>query len=158
MGQQDYARNADDPLEVRLTVKAGVALVGAAFVKEPKVDEGIYQPRAPLASFEYAGKADTEAGIDSIQISGPYNGKRPTNSPSRRKIFTCYPATPSDEPACAEKIIATLARRAYRRPVSNKDVQALRRFYQEGRRQGRFDDGIEWVLERVLVAPDFLFR
>jgi cytochrome c5 len=149
---------ADDALEIRVPVKAGVMLVGAAFVKEPKVDEGIYQPRAPLASFEYAGKADTQAGIDAILISGPYNGTTPADSPSRRKIFVCAPASQADESACATKIISALARRAYRRPVTNNDVRALQRVYEEGRRLGSFDNGIEWVVERVLVAPDFLFR
>jgi hypothetical protein len=111
-----------------------------------------------LASFEYAGKADAEAAIDAIEISGPYEGTRPADSPSRRKIFVCRPASPADEVSCAEKIVVALARRAYRRPVSTSDVQALLRVYQEGRRHGGFDDAIEWVLERVLVSPDFLFR
>jgi cytochrome c5 len=156
--QLNYIRNADDGLEVRFAAKAGSALVAADFVKEPKLAEGIYVPAPPLASFEFSGKADSEAAIDSIQITGPYNGTRPDVSPSRRKIFVCQPATRAEEPACGRRIVTTLARRAYRRPVKPEEVDALLRLYEQGRADGGFDNGIEWVIERVLVAPDFLFR
>ncbi len=156
--QQDYFRNADQGLEVRFAANAGIVLVGAAFVKEAKVAEGVFLQRPPLASFEYSGKADTEPAVDSIEILGPYNGKTPTDSPSRRKVFVCYPTLPRDEEPCARKVIGTLARRAYRRPVTPADIQTLLRFYEKGRSQAGFDAGIEWAIERVLVAPDFLFR
>src|SRR5262249_27260171 len=81
--QLNYLRNADEGLEVRFAAKAGGALVAADFVKESKLAEGIYVPAPPLASFEFSGKADSEAAIDSIQITGPYNGTRPDASPSR---------------------------------------------------------------------------
>src|SRR5262249_26303453 len=91
-------------------------------------------------------------------ITGPYNGTRPDVSPSRRKIFVCQPATRVEEAACARRIVSTLARRAYRRPGKPEEVDALLRLYEQGRADGGFDNGIEWVIERVLVAPDFLFR
>jgi len=176
-----YLQRADEGLEVRFAAKAGGALVAADFVKEPKLAEGIYVPSPPLASFEFSGKTDSEAAIDSIQITGPYNGARPDASPSRRNIFVCQPETPASEdgPAsakaaarprrsspetqasedgCARRIVSTLARRAYRRPVRPEEVDALLRLYEQGRAEGGFDNGIEWVIERVLVAPDFLFR
>src|SRR5262249_9790121 len=90
---------------------------------------------------------------------------RPEQSETRRRIFVCTPserrgkeASPMDERSCAQRIIASLARRAYRRPVTTGDVQALLSIYEKGRQQGGFETGIEWALERVLVAPDFLFR
>jgi mono/diheme cytochrome c family protein len=153
-----YLQSADEDLEVRFAAKAGSALVAADFVKEPKLAEGIYVPPPPLASFEFSGKTDSEAAIDSIQITGPYNGTRPEASPSRQKIFVCQPAAQADEPSCARRIVSTLARRAYRRPVKPEEVDALLRLYEQGRAGGGFDNGIEWVIERVLVAPDFLFR
>jgi cytochrome c5 len=156
--QQQILRNADDGLEVRFAAKAGTALVATDFVKEAKVAEGIYVPPPPLASFEFSGKADAEAAIDAIQITGPYHGTRPATSPSRQRIFVCQPATRDDERACARKIVSTLARRAYRRPVAPSEVDALLRLYEQGRTERGFDDGVEWVIERILVSPDFLFR
>ncbi len=156
--RQEYARMADEALQVRFAAKAGTALVGAAFVKQAEVPEGISLPEPPLASFEYASKADTHAGVDAIEVIGPYNGARPADSATRRKIFVCDPISASDEPACARRILASLARRAYRRPVSSGEVQDLISFFEQGRRQGGFDAGIEWAIERILVAPDFLFR
>ncbi|MGE3511547.1 MAG: DUF1592 domain-containing protein [Vicinamibacterales bacterium] len=157
---QQAMRSGDEGLEVRVTARAGSAAVGAAFVKEAKVAEGVYQPRAPLASFEHSGKVDTEAAVDSIQIVGPYHGVRPTESASRQRILVCTPAssTASAERTCAKNIISSLARRAYRRPVTANDVNALLAVYDQGHAQGGFEQGIEWALERVLVAPDFLFR
>jgi len=156
--QFDYMRNADEGLEIRFRSAAGIVLVGAAFLKEAKVAEGVFLPRPPVASFEHAGKSDTDPAIDSIEIRGPYNGKTPATSPSRRKIFVCEPRDSNDEASCARHIIAGLAHRAYRRPATPADIQTLFQFYEKGRDVGGFDTGIEWVVERVLVAPDFLFR
>ena len=155
---QEYLRNGDKDLELRVSVKGGPALVAAAFVKEPVLAEGVFQPRPPLASFEYAGKSDTDPAIDAIEIHGPYDAKTPETSPSRQKIFVCYPAQSSEEAACAERIAGTLARRAYRRPVSAGEIKTLLGLYERGRRDGGFDSGIEWMIERILVDPDFLFR
>ena len=82
---QEYLRNGDKDLELRVAVKGGPALLGAAFVKEPVLAEGLFQPRPPLASFEYAGKSDTDPAIDAIEIHGPYDAKTPETSPSRQQ-------------------------------------------------------------------------
>lgn len=157
---QEHLRNGDANLEARVTVRAGVSSIGAAFVREAKVAEGVFQPRAPLASFEHSGKADTIASVDSIQVIGPYHGVRPVESLSRKRMFVCTPTSTdaAAERACARQIIGTLARRAYRRSVGVGDVDALLSVYDKGRAQGGFEEGIEWALERVLVSPDFLFR
>jgi hypothetical protein len=155
---QEYLRNADKDLELRVAVKGGPGLVAAAFVKEPVLAEGVFQPSPPIASFEYAGKSDTDPAIDAIEIHGPYDAKTPEASPSRRKIFVCYPASQSEEAACAERIAGALARRAYRRPVSAGEIKTLVGLYERGRRDGGFDSGVEWMIERILVDPDFLFR
>jgi hypothetical protein len=93
-----------------------------------------------------------------LLIGGPYNGQVPQESLSRRRIFNCYPEQPSEETACATKILSTLAKRAYRRPVTKEDVQTLVDFYRAGRADGNFETGIRSALERLLVSPDFLFR
>ena len=96
--------------------------------------------------------------LDSVQIRGPYNAKRPSETESRRRIFVCYPATRDEEVPCAETIVDRLALRAYRRPVTEQEKEMLVGFFREGRRERDFETGIQWVLERLLVDPNFLFR
>jgi mono/diheme cytochrome c family protein len=161
---QEQSRNGDANLEVQLDVNAGVALVGVAFVKQPKVAEGVFEPNPPLASFEYSGKSDTDPAIDTIQIVGPYDGTRPRNSATRDRVFVCTPPAGESQAGaarnrdCARRILTGLARRAYRRPVSEADVRALLAVFDKGGAEGGFETGISWAIERILVAPDFLFR
>ena len=71
----------------------------------------------------------------------------------------CHPARPAQEPACARTILTTLARRAFRRPVTNADIEPLYAFYQKGRDGvGDFESGIQAAIEAMLVSPEFLFR
>ena len=94
-----------------------------------------------------------------MYIGGPYEGQAPQDSPSRRLIFACHPASPAEELPCATNILSKLARRAYRRSATPDDVETLLAFYKRARaRSGNFDQGIRAALERVLVSPDFLFR
>ncbi|MEY4965516.1 MAG: hypothetical protein RL274_1099 [Pseudomonadota bacterium] len=92
-----------------------------------------------------------------ISVAGPYDVKGPGDTPSRRKIFICRPATGAQETACANKILTALARQAYRRPVTQADVAPLMKLYNEGRKDSDFDHGVEAALEAVLVSPSFLF-
>jgi mono/diheme cytochrome c family protein len=97
--------------------------------------------------------------VGKISIDGPDNAKGAPDTETRRKIFTCRPANPSQEVACAKQIVSTLGRRAFRRPVTNQDTEMLMGFYQQGRNQGGdFDHGIEMALRRILVDPEFYFR
>ena len=90
---------------------------------------------------------------------GPYDGQAPTDTASRRAIFICYPDEDADERPCAERILASLARRAYRRPVTDADTTPLLAAFEAGRSAGdSFDDGIRWAIEALLVSPKFLFR
>ncbi len=93
-----------------------------------------------------------------VTISGPYDAKGPGDTPSRRRIFVCRPSGESDEMPCAKKILSTLQRRAYRRPVTDSDLDDLLPFYTAGRADGGFEMGIQKALERMLVSPQFLFR
>ena len=93
-----------------------------------------------------------------MTISGPFNATGGGDTPSRSRIFVCRPAGAADETPCAREIISTLARRAYRRPVTEADVDALFTFYREGRMAGGFEAGIERAVRALLVSPDFLFR
>jgi mono/diheme cytochrome c family protein len=99
--------------------------------------------------------------VGQVWIEGPYDAKGATETPSRRKIFVCRPASSSarDEEACARTIVARLAKHAFRRPATAADVNALMAFYSDGRNEGgSFDDGIEAALQRVLADPEFVYR
>src|SRR5580704_10526759 len=97
--------------------------------------------------------------VGKIRIDGPNNPKGASDTPSRRRIYTCRPTTPASETACAKQIVSTLARHAYRRPVTDQDTEVLMSFYQLGRNDGgNFDHGIEMAIRRILVDPEFYFR
>ena len=106
------------------------------------------------------GDQRTQPNVYSITITGPFDMTGPGDTPSRRRIFTCQPADSSQaaEVACADEILSTLARRAYRRPITDADLELLLGFYNEGRTTGDFAAGIEMALRRLLVSPEFLFR
>lgn len=101
---------------------------------------------------------DRMARVTSFEIRGPYNPNGLSTTPSRERIFTCHPATPADEHACATRIISTVAHRAFRRPVSEQDMAELFAFYDAGRKRGDFDEGIRSALTRILASPYFLYR
>ena len=138
----EYRLTADDVLEIQVPVEAGQRLVSVAFTDSAPSPLGL------------RGKP----GIDRLFVSGPFDGTVPDDTPSRRRIFTCRPAGGDDEEPCAREIIAGLARRAYRRPVADADVDPLLRVYREGRRARDFDFGIERALEALLSMPEFLLR
>ncbi len=96
--------------------------------------------------------------VGTVRIEGPFNAERAKDSPSRRKIFVCTPTGAADETACARKIITNLVKHAYRRPAVAGDVNVLMDFYQAGKKEGSFDDGIEMALARVLASPKFIYR
>ena len=155
-----YANHADDDFEVRVQVPAGLRTVGVAFVRNPALEEGVLQPPVDMSTFGYS--TDEEMGgnpaVGSVVIGGPFDGMTPAEVASRQRIFVCSPADGAGEEGCAKEIITTLARRAYRRPVTAADVEHLFGFFESGRRRGDFDAGVQTVLERVLVDPEFLFR
>ncbi len=141
----------DAHLEVLVPVGAGPHLVGVAFLRETWAPEQGVQPSLGSRELE-------EPGVGSMTISGPYNARGPGETPSRSKIFVCRPTSSQDEEPCARKIISTLARRAYRRPITDDEVLTLLGPYQIGRGKGGFEAGIELALQRILVSPEFLFR
>jgi hypothetical protein len=97
--------------------------------------------------------------VGQVEIEGPYNSKGAGDTAMRRKILTCKATTRVQETPCARQIVATLAKRAYRRPVTTADVNELMEFYQEGRKEdGTFDGGIEAALQRILADPEFIYR
>jgi mono/diheme cytochrome c family protein len=159
MSASAYEQTADAGLELTLDVTAGSHTIGVAFPEKRGLTEGFLLPRLSSASYEFAGDRDAPMSVDSIQISGPFDAARPEDTPSRRRIFICEPVgTPAEDDACAGEILGTLARRAFRRPVTDTDVEALLRFYRAGDATEGFDRGIQRALRALLVDPEFLFR
>ena len=162
---EDYMHSADAHLELRVPVKAGRHEVGVSFVRRFWEPEGILQP--PQTGF---GRTTNEyyhgnPAVELVFIGGPYGTPVTGDSLSRRTIFTCLPGTASSRPhdttseaRCARQILSTLATRAYRRPLTERDIQTLLGFYEEGRQAASFEAGIQRGLERILAAPSFLFR
>ena len=144
---------ADRPVAVRVRVKAGSRVVGVAFTAITSAPEGLTPAYLPVGSISFG-----QTGVRSIEIAGPYDVEGVGDSPSRRRIFICRPGGPEGERDCARQILQTLARRAWRRPVAEDDLQPLLRQYEAGRRAGDFEAGIRRALERILVDPEFLFR
>ena len=153
-----FQYDGDESLQARVPVKAGLHQVMATMLKSDNAEpEGGGPDRLSLFT-RNSDNANSPIAIAALLIGGPYNGKVPQDSPSRRLLFVCQSASAADEIPCATKILARLAQRAYRRAATDDDVQTLLGFYKRARAAGDFDQGIRAALERVLVSPDFLFR
>src|SRR5205814_695930 len=154
------ADQGDGVLEVTIPVKAGSRKVGATFLAtnfRPSLDMIKQYDRKSLENNSIP-QLQYYPAIGFFRIQGPFNAERPEDSRSMRKVFTCRAANASQEQPCAKQILTTLARRAYRRPVTAHDLEPLMNFYAEGRHAGTFDDGIELALRRLLASPQFLVR
>ena len=158
---REERNRADQNWDVRVTVTAGAHDVVATFLNQTAaLDE---TPRLPFLRPFPAGNNVPEtrlgASLRSVEISGPHGTAVTGDSASRRRIFVCQPgASEGGAVRCSNTILRTLARRAYRRPVTDADVQPLLELYREGREQGGFEVGIERALRRLLVSPEFLYR
>jgi hypothetical protein len=163
-GDGRVSRNrADADWRVRASVSAGQHVVTAAFLNRTSaLEETLRQPfERPYPSGVNIDEMRAGAYLRSVEISGPYDVAGPGKTASRKSIFICAPdesdALSSHNLDCAERILAGVARRAYRRDVSENDLKPLLTFYRHGAAHG-FDAGIQLALKSVLVAPEFLFR
>ncbi len=147
----------DRNLKIRVPVAAGPHQLGVTFVKNSS--SLIETARQPLQSrFNERRHPRITPAISQVSVTGPYAAQGADDTPSRRRIFACRPTDPSQEQACAKKILATLTRRAYRRSISEADLERPMAFYREGKSEGDFDAGIGRALSAVLINPEFLFR
>ena len=149
----------DNHLNVRVPVTAGPHRVGAAFIK--KNSALLETTRQPYdAHFNMDRHPRQQPAVRTVSIAGPFNPTGIGGTPSRERIFSCRPAdaTAAEGEACAVAIIASLARRAYRRPVTFADIEQLTGFYRDGYAEGGFEAGVETALRALLASPEFLFR
>lgn len=147
----------DAHLKGRMAVKAGPHRFGVTFRKNPssllETKRQPYQTHYNMHRHPRLGPA-----LYQVSINGPYNTTGPGETPSRQKLFVTRPAGPEDEDRCAARIIKTLTRRAYRRPIAEDDLRGPMEFYRRAKASEGFEAGIEAALSSVLVSPHFIFR
>ncbi|MBO0697995.1 MAG: DUF1592 domain-containing protein, partial [Zavarzinella sp.] len=147
----------DAHLKLRMSVKAGPHDLGVTFLKEPAdLVETLRQPYN--SHFNMHRHPRLSPAVYQVTITGPFDEQGPGDTPSRRRLFVARPKSPADEEACAKKVLATVMRRAYRRPVTDADVERVLPFFRDARKDGDFDAGIEAALSAILVSREFLFR
>ena len=147
----------DKDLKIRVRVTAGPHDLGVTFVRN--ASSLLETERQPLQShFNERRHPRINPAISQVSVTGPYAPKGADDTPSRRRLFVCRPTAPRDEEACAKKVLSTLLRRAYRRPVSEADLKGPMTFYREARSGADFDTGIGQALSAVLINPEYLFR
>ncbi len=165
-------RALDADWHVRFQAQAGAQDVALAFLnRTPALLENLLEPFDKPTPGGPNGYYTTQKGayLRSIEISGPYEPTGAGNTPSRQRIFVCRPKSApssvaqgfspaSEESACAKTILRTLARRAFRRPVTDADIQTVLASYEEGHAARGFELGIERAVESLLVSPEFLYR
>ena len=166
-GPEDHELSSDDTIEManilderlrgRVYVTAGPHDIGFTWVDKPYAEQGVWQPS--LRDSQEVHLTADRPRLRFMNIVGPFNVTGISSTPSRDLIFTCQPAAPSEEAACAEDIFSDLARRAFRRPVSDQDVAAPLQFYTQAREDGLdFNAGIRAGVARILASPSFLYR
>ncbi len=157
-----------DPNGMNLTtpkvhIKAGTRNVAAAFVARfDAVPDDLMPPIDHTLADSQIGSGfgiTTLPHLREFAVTGPFSVTGVSDTPSRRKIFTCRPTSAADEISCAAEIIRRIATQAYRGPISAADFDGLNKFFQQGRAEGGdFESGIRMALQAILASPKFLFR
>jgi len=154
VAREEFDRRMMSP---RIKVTAGFHEVGFTFVERPTQPQDMWQP-----SLRSSQEAHNPSGLPRLRngiIEGPYGANGVSEATSRKRLFVCTPRSAAQESPCAEQILSTVARRAFRRPVTKADIEAPLAIYREERTAGGdFDAGIRSGLARILTSPAFLFR
>ncbi len=156
-------KDADADLRFRIPIQAGPHDVGVAFLlKTHAEDTAMREPFKRTDNSGGNGVNLSQPHVAAVIVTGPFPkpGMAHTETPSRKLIFACHPAGAAEEDVCAEEILTNLARRGYRRPVTDRDLAPLLAEYKTGREAdgAGFESGIEMAVRRLLVSPEFLFR
>ena len=161
LNSADAPQGADFVWTEPIAVKAGQQRVSVAFVRR---SEGPYEDLIRPHEGSMAGNQSASAGTTApptlieFTVIGPTKITGISDSPSRKKIFVCHPAAKAAETPCARQIVSKLATRAYRRPATAHDVDALMKFYAQGAAHGGFEEGVRTAVQAVLASPYFIFR
>jgi mono/diheme cytochrome c family protein len=145
----------DSRLSVRLPLKAGPHVITVGWIRRMAEPPWKLQPftRSSIDTIDMTGRPH----FDRFAITGPFNSTGPGDTPTRRRIFVCRPASPADE-ACARRIVSTLGRRAFRGQLTDGDLSRLMDFYRRGAKDRGFEGGIQLALQRILASPKFVWR
>jgi mono/diheme cytochrome c family protein len=160
----DRSDAVDARLQVRVPVTAGPHAVGATFIR--KIGGGSQRLRPFLRSSAGTYDSTGRPHIETLTVAGPFNPTGPGTTPSRERIFSCRPldsargrpTSRNQEDECASRILSTITRRAFRRPVTKPELARVMEFYATGRKKGDFDAGIQLGIRRILTSPAFVFR
>ena len=149
---------------IRLPLTAGAHDVAVTFAKLPSIREidsayeRFLRPYFLNGVIGHVHETIYQPFLDAFRIVGPFAAAGPGETPTRQRIFSCHPQRSSDGESCARTILRTLARRAYRRPVTADDIELPMAVYRQDAAEGGFEAGIEAALQSLLVSPDFLYR
>lgn len=139
--------------DIRFNTSAGPHKVGVTFLRRTFAESD-----DQLQSFIPGAVQDRILSIPSVEVRGPFTAGEMSATPTREKLFTCYPQSAAEEADCAEEIITNIATRAYRRPLTDEDMQPLLTFFAAGNTEAGFEEGIRRALTRTLASPNFLYR
>ncbi|HEV2984989.1 MAG TPA: DUF1592 domain-containing protein [Vicinamibacterales bacterium] len=152
-------RSLDANWRVQVPVEAGQHEVAVTFInRTPALLENFVEPFLRPIPFNQGYSTQKGAYIRDVEIAGPLSTTGGGNSPSRQRILVCHPSESSKEADCARTILLTLAKRAYRRPVSDEDIRPLMAFYKDKRASGAFEERFQLALQALLMSPEFIFR
>lgn len=168
VAQLALAHNGDVTIPIQtkpITIKAGQHQIAAAFVKRI---EGPYEDRLSPFKWSFVGGEDAQQwsnyGITSLphlsdlMVTGPVTAGPVSDTPSRNRIFSCYPNAASEQAGCAREIITRVATEAYRRAVTEEDIEGPMAFYERYAENSGFEIGVRTALQSILASPSFLFR
>ncbi|HEY0960888.1 MAG TPA: DUF1592 domain-containing protein [Pseudomonadales bacterium] len=142
--------DVDTPQQFQLAIPAGPHTIGAALLDTRRC-EGVN---------EFYDVYNVAGSITGIEVHGPFEAQGAGDTPSRRAIFSCYPARADEEESCARELLTQLATRAWRHPVAGDapELDTLLDFYAKGRALGDFETGVQYALARLLIDPRFLYQ
>jgi len=156
-------QSTDDLRTPPVPIEAGPHRIAAAFIQtaDGPVEDDMQRSEQPLADLNTAAFPGLTnlPHLAELSVTGPAAASASMpDTPGRRAVFTCHPATPAEELPCARAIVTRLLRQAWRRPVTAADAEPILRFYLDARASGSFDSAIAAALEAILASPEFVFR
>ena len=145
---------------IRAHVTAGTHRIGITYREKTAAESNeVLHSWVPVTGMQQLVSGNSGGPrISNVEVKGPMSKQGVSDNESRRRVFICRPASAAEEPACARRIFANLARKAFRRPLTDTDLDGALAFYAQGRAQGTFDDGIQKGLMAILASPKFLYR
>ena len=145
---------------IKVKVPAGRHSIGVTYKQKTSAEQNeILNSWVPVAGMSQMVNGNSGGPrITNVEIKGPLQVTGLSDTPSRRRLFVCHPKSAAEETPCAKQILGTLARRAFRRPITDEDLTGAMAFYENGRKTGSFDDGIQKGVLAILASPKFLYR